>query len=129
MITTESAGMFAREWLAAWNARSLPSIMQHYADTIEFTSPFIVSVTGDPSGIIRDKAVLESYFDKALQKYPDLRFELQDVLSGMGSVVIYYRSVNGLHAAEVMELDEQDKIIRVQAHYGDGDKVRRPGME
>lgn len=117
MLTQQQATDFAEEWLAAWNAHDVAAIIHHYADAIEFTSPFIVAMTGKPSGTITDKQELQDYFRNALEKYPDLHFELQTLLTGVKSVVLSYKSVNNLLAAEVMELNDEGKVTRVNAHY------------
>ncbi len=117
MLTPEQADRFAHEWLAAWNAHDLERILAHYAEDVEFTSPFIVRVLGDPAGLVRGKAALRSYFARGLAAYPELWFTLRRVYPGVRSVVLEYESVNALLAAEVMELDAHGEIRRVQAHY------------
>ncbi|UYQ93238.1 nuclear transport factor 2 family protein [Chitinophaga horti] len=112
-----TAAQFAKEWLAAWNSHDLDAIMHHYAESIIFYSPFIRRVNNDPSGCISDKAVLRAYFERALKGYPDLHFELFQVLEGVGSVVLYYKSVNNNLAAELMVLNEKGKVTEVRAHY------------
>jgi hypothetical protein len=117
MLTQEKAQQIATEWLESWNSHDLDRIMQHYADKIEFISPFAVKLLGDPTGTVRGKKALKDYFSKGLAAYPDLRFHLHKILSSVRSVTIYYETVNNLMAAEVMEIDEQGRIERVQAHY------------
>jgi hypothetical protein len=63
---------------------------------------------------------LKSYFEKGLETYPDLKFELIQVLTGVDSLTIYYLSVKGTLAAEVMVLNQKDEIIKVIVHYGAG---------
>jgi hypothetical protein len=36
---------------------------------------------------------------------------------GVRSFTVYYQIVNNLMAAEVMEVNDHDKIVRVLAHY------------
>ncbi len=50
------------------------------------------------------------------------RFELLDVLTGMRSVTVHYRSVNDKVAAEVINRNADGLITRVEVHYRDGDK-------
>jgi hypothetical protein len=116
MVTQEKAQL-AREWIDAWNQHDLERILSHYSEDIEFTSPFVVKLFNDPSGTIRGKETLRAYFEKGLKAYPDLHFELLQVLTGIGSLTLYYRSVNNLLAAEVMFLDPRGLIERVAAHY------------
>lgn len=108
---------FATDWIAAWNAHDLEKIMAHYADDILFTSPFINRLTGRNDGTITDRDTLQQYFELALDKYPNLNFELISVLTGLNSVVLYYQSVEGLGSAEYMEFNKAGKVSRVVAHY------------
>lgn len=110
-------GSFAREWIAAWNAHEPERILAHYADDVEFFSPFVAGLTGKASGELRGKAALRDYFTRGLAAYPDLKFEFVRLYSGVRSCVLEYHSVNRLRAAETMEFDHAGKINRVQAHY------------
>ncbi len=74
----------------------------------------------ESSGMIRGKEKLRTYFEKGLSSYPDLHFELFEVLTGVNSLVVYYRGINNLLAAEAMVLDKEGKITQVFAHYNDG---------
>lgn len=118
MIDEQQAAAFAEDWYAAWNAHDLEAILGHYAEEVEFTSPFVVALNGDPSGTLHGRDELRAYFARALERFPDLRFEPLDVLVGVGSVTLSYVSVEGRRAAEVMTLDEQGRVVRVLAHYG-----------
>lgn len=117
MPTQEEAHLFAAEWLDAWNRHDLDSIMHHYAEDIEFISPFAVKLLGVADGKVTGKQALRDYFAKGLAAYPDLAFHPHKVLAGVASVTIYYESVNNLMAAEVMELNRQGLVRRVLAHY------------
>src|SRR5438552_1043103 len=85
-MTEIQANEFAREWIAAWNSHDVERILSHYSDEIEFTSPFVVRMTGDPSGTIRDKATLTQYFRRAFTTFPDLCFDPICALAGVNSV-------------------------------------------
>ena len=84
------------EWIEAWNAHDLDRVLTHYAESVEFFSPFVPQVLCDPGGRIRGKATLREYFAKVLSVYPNLQFDLYSVLSGVNSVAILYRSVKNL---------------------------------
>ena len=116
-VTREDALRLAEAWVGAWNAHDLDAILRHYADDVEFVSPFVERLLGDASGAVRGKAQLRAYFVKGLAAFPDLRFELLEILVGVGSVTVYYRGVRGLLAAEVMCLADDGRIVRVLAHY------------
>ncbi|MBI3802464.1 MAG: nuclear transport factor 2 family protein [Nitrospirae bacterium] len=119
MISEERAGKFANDWIAAWNKHDLNEILSHYADEIEFSSPFVIRLFGEPTGTLHGKEQLRSYFEKGLAAYPDLTFELQTTLSSINSVVLYYRSVKNLLAAEVMFFNSEGKVVKVVAHYAE----------
>jgi hypothetical protein len=116
-INEQEARQFAGEWVQAWNAHDLEQILAHYAEDVQFTSPFIVKLLGEQSGTIVGKDDLWVYFEKGLDAYPELRFELINVLVGIDSVTLYYRSVRSMLAAEVMRFDESGKVARATAHY------------
>jgi ketosteroid isomerase-like protein len=82
MIDKKSAEHFAREWIDAWNSPDLSRILSHYEDDFEMTSPVIVSITGEPSGRLKGKEKVGAYWWKALQRIPNLRFELMTPLVG-----------------------------------------------
>lgn len=92
--------------------------MTHYEDGIELTSPVAAQLLGTSDGKVRGKANLRAYFRRGLEAYPDLRFQLEDVLCGVSSVVLYYRNQKGTHTAEFMELSAAGKVARVVANYG-----------
>lgn len=108
---------FAEDWIAAWNAHDLEWILSHYADDVEFHSPFIAKLLGHPDGRLSGKAALRDYFASGLNAYPALRFEHIKLYPGVNSCVLQYRSVNDLLAAETMEFNNAGQISRALAHY------------
>jgi hypothetical protein len=124
-VDPELAGRVAREWFDAWNDHDLDAVMSHYADDVEFTSPFAVELSGRPDGTLRGADELRAYFGRALGAFPELRFGDLRVAQGVSSVTLCYRSVRGLDAAETMFFGADGKVVRVLAHYhepaaGDG---------
>lgn len=121
MIDRDKAWKFAHEWLDAWNKHDVDLIMKHYADSIEFCSPVVQKVLGDPNGLVRGIDNLRDYFSRQLQKFSTLRFQLLDVFASPQSVVLYYKINRGLLAAEVMIMDPEMKAIKVYANYDKND--------
>jgi predicted ester cyclase len=118
MLTETEAQQFARHWIAAWNSHDLDAILSHYGSEIVLTSPVAARVLNDASGSVAGKEALRNYFKRGLEAYPELAFELIDVLWGMSSVVLYYVNQNSTKSAEFMEFDASGKVIRVVANYG-----------
>jgi ketosteroid isomerase-like protein len=117
MISINQAEKFAREWVDAWNSHDLDRILSHYADDFQMTSPFIVAMLNRPTGTIQGKENVRAYWAKALERLPDLHFDLIEVLAGVDSITIYYHAVLGKRAAEVLFFDANGKVRRGIAHY------------
>jgi len=117
-MTKDEAWNLANHWVAAWNSHDLDSIMSHYADAIELTSPVAAQLLAAPDGKVAGKANLRAYFQRGLEAFPDLQFHLEDVLWGVSSVVLCYTNQKGRRTAEFMELSPIGKVTRVVANYG-----------
>lgn len=117
-MTKDEAWGLAREWATAWNSHDLEAILAHYEDVVELTSPVAAQLLGRPDGRVVGKVELRAYFQRGLEAYPELRFELEDVLWGLNSLVLYYRNQKGTRTAEFMELSAGGKVVRVVANYG-----------
>ena len=116
MITRAFADRFAHEWLEAWNSHDLDLILSHYSDDFVMSSPRIAAVAGEPSGVLRGKAVIGAYWAKALTAAPELRFELIGTFVGIDSIVLHYQGVRG-PAAEVFFFDAEGRVVRAAATY------------
>ena len=117
MLEETQVRELARHWVEAWNAHDLDAIMAHYAESVVLVSPVAIRLLGNPSGIVSGKDALRSYFALGLKAYPQLRFDLLDVMWGLSSVVLYYANQRGSKTAEFMELDSTGKVCRVVANY------------
>ena len=117
MLTGEWVREFAADWVSAWNAHDLEAILAHYAEGVVLTSPVAARLLGDPAGNVRGKAAVRDYFSKGLEAFPNLKFELVDVMWGLSSVVLYYVNQRGTKTGEFMEIDGDGKVVRVVANY------------
>lgn len=117
MISKEFASNFTKDWISSWNSHDIDRIIDHYSDSIDFTSPFIIQLNNDQNGTITNKIDLKNYFIKALNKYKDLHFELLNIFLSVDSLIINYKSVNNILAAEYFQFDQYGKIQIVKAHY------------
>ncbi|WP_420603830.1 nuclear transport factor 2 family protein [Flagellimonas sp.] len=111
------AHKFAEKWIKSWNSHDLDDIMAHYTEDIEITTPMIKMAAGIDSGTLKGKKAVADYWEKALDKIPDLHFELIDVTEGVDSVALYYKSVMNKRAVEVMFFDKMGKVSKMIAHY------------
>jgi hypothetical protein len=116
MIEKEFSERFAREWIDSWNSHDLERILSHYSDDFEMSSPIIIQIAGEPSGMLKGKKAVGDYWAKALKLIPDLQFELISTLVGVSSITIYYKGARGL-AAEVLHFGPDQKVVMAYAHY------------
>ena len=116
-LTSERARRFATEWIESWNSHDLDRILTHYAENVVLTSPIAARLLNLPDGTVRGKAALRSYFQKGLEAFPQLRFELIEVMWGLTSVVLHHRDQAGTKSGEFMEFDTEGKVARVVANY------------
>jgi hypothetical protein len=117
MITESEVKGFARQWVAAWNSHDLDAIMSHYGVDVVLISPVAAKILDRPSGTVEGDAALRNYFKRGLELYPNLHFELLDVMCGLASIVVLYKNQKGTRTAEFMEFGKNGKIIRVVANY------------
>lgn len=117
MLTESSVRQFADDWVRAWNSHDLDAIMSHYSPEIVLTSPVAARLLNNESGMVAGESALRSYFERGLEAYPNLAFELLDVMWGLSSVILYYKNQKGTKSGEFMELDANFKVTRVVANY------------
>jgi hypothetical protein len=115
-MTNEFAQLFAAEWIEAWNSHDLDEILSHYADDFEMSSPYIIQIANEPTGKLKGKEQVSAYWAQALQRMPDLHFELLNTLVGISSLTLYYQGARGL-AAEVLHFNDAGKVNKAYAHY------------
>ena len=123
VLTENEADAFVAEWMAAWNSHDVERILEHYADDVEYWSPFIAAMAepGGPGadGRLVGKDQVRAYFTAALRRYPELHFDPPaHVAVGAGSVSFVYTSVNDLTAVETLVFAPGSRIVaRAHCHY------------
>lgn len=116
-ITRQFAQNFADNWLHAWNNKNIESIMSHYDDNVIFSSPFIIKSQVSCTGTIKGKTELRKYFEKALEKNPDLHFDLKHIMVGTKSITLIYIRKQTMLASEVMIMNDEGVIAEGLSHY------------
>ena len=117
VVNEETLRRFAQSWITAWNRHDLEAILTHYADEVEFSSPFVATLAAAADGRLSGKAALREYFARGLQAFPGLKFELLHVFAGIHGGTLVYRSVNDWLAAETMEFNEAGLVRSVNVSY------------
>lgn len=117
MITPEQAREFAQKWVAAWNTHDVKTLLSFCAEGFEMSSPLVADLGAESSGTIHGRDAVGAYWERMLARAPTLRFDLVDVLTGVGSVVVVFRMANGRMAAQMLEFGADGKLARGAAHF------------
>jgi ketosteroid isomerase-like protein len=108
---------FAARYYDAWNKHDIDAILALYSDEVEFSSPYIAALGFAPDGVIHGKSMLRAYFEKALERAPELRFAPESLCVGARGHTLVYRNHRGERAAEVHEMDGAGLVRRADATY------------
>ena len=118
MIEKDFALKFAEDWINSWNSHDIDVILSHYTEDFTIESPYALKWMPESGGVLNGKPAIKAYWLIALQSIPDLKFELQEVLTGINSITLYYfNPANGKNTAEVMFFNADGKVTKVFAHY------------
>jgi ketosteroid isomerase-like protein len=101
---------FATKWQDTCNSHDLDRILALYSEAIVFKSPRVCTVSGEKSGTLHGKAAVRDYWQKVLQKRPDLAFVVGQVFAGVDSIALEYRVGDHLHGIEFMLFDNEGMI-------------------
>ncbi len=116
-MTRSEAERFARDWVDAWNSHDVERILAHYADDFEMSSPYAREPFAT-NGVVCGKPAVRAYWKNGLERVPDMRFRLVDVLVGVGSVAIsYHTSLTDAMVVEVLTIGSDGRAVRGHAHY------------
>jgi ketosteroid isomerase-like protein len=107
---------FAQQWVAAWNARDVDAVLEHFHDDAVFTSPVAAKLLPDTHGVVRGKPALRHYWTVAVSHLLNLRFTVERVYQGIDTVVIAYRNQDGVLVSEVLKFDG-DLVIEGHGTY------------
>jgi len=123
VLSESEADAYVARWMEAWNSHDLERILEHYADDVEYASPFIAQMA-EPGGRgaegrLVGKGDVRAYFAAALDRYPDLHFDPPvHVAVGAGSVSFVYTSVKNLTAVETLVFAPGSRTVaRAYCHY------------
>jgi hypothetical protein len=106
-----------KEWITTWNSHDLERILALYAEDSEMTSDVIPKLGLDSSGTIHGKAMLRKYWGTALEKVPELHFDLIDVFVSPDSLVVFYSNQRGHRICEYLRLNADGKIKQGSANH------------
>jgi ketosteroid isomerase-like protein len=106
-----------REWISAWNSHDLERVLAMYAEDSEMTSDRIPALGFDASGTLRGKDRLRAYWGMALQRLPNLHFDLIDIYVSPDSIVVFYQNDRSAKICEYLRLNDEGKIRQGSANH------------
>jgi ketosteroid isomerase-like protein len=92
------AQAFAITWSETCNSRDLNRIAALYSETVVFKSPRVRTMSGEQSGTLQGRAAVRDYWQRILERRPDLEFAVGQVFAGVDRV-------GDLRGIEFMTLD------------------------
>ena len=104
-MNVDEAHAFAKQWADGWNAHDLEAVLSHFTDDATFASPVAAQMLPETEGVLRGKAAIRAYWQVGLERIPDLHFTVENVYSGLGTIVINYRNLVGALVCEVLHIN------------------------
>jgi len=82
-----------QDWIEGWTTRNLDQLMSRYADDAVFISPSVLVTNPDSDGILRGKVAIRSRYSLVFERFPKLRFELEELIERPYGVIVVYRKL------------------------------------
>lgn len=87
-------GKVIEDWIDGWNTRNLELFMVYYAENAIFASPAVVVGRPGSDGRVMGKSAIRELFQRGLDTFPQLRFEVEDVVYRSYGVILIIRKHN-----------------------------------
>ncbi len=119
-MTKEFATAFARDWVDAWNAHDLEKVLLHYTEDFTIETPMAVKLYPQSGGIVVGKSEVRKYWTIGLEKSPNLKFEILDVLVGVNSLGLFlFNTSSNKKSVELMSFNSEMKVNKAIVIYSE----------
>ncbi len=110
-MTKDFATAFATSWVDSWNSRNLEKILSHYSEDFTIESPMAVKLYPQSHGTVVGKSEVRKYWTIGLERSPDLKFKILDLLIGVNSLALYLLNTSSnKKSVEVMSFNSEKKV-------------------
>lgn len=119
-MTKEFATAFSTSWVDSWNSHDLEKILSHYSEDFTIESPMAVKLYPESLGVVVGKSEVRKYWTIGLERSPDLRFEILDLLIGVNSVALYlFNTSSNKKSVEVMSFNSEKKVNKAIVSFSE----------
>lgn len=119
-MTKDFATAFAKSWVDSWNSHDLEKILSHYSEDFTIETPMAVKLYPQSGGIVSGKNEVRKYWTIGLERNPELKFEILDVLIGVNSLAIYmFNASSNRKSVEVMSFNSKNKVNKAIVCYSE----------
>ena len=119
-MTKEFATVFAKDWIEVWNAHDIEKILSHYSEDFTIETPMAIKLYPQSQGIVVGKSEVRKYWTIGLERSPNLKFELLDLLVGVNSVGLYlFNTSSNKKSVELMSFNNENKVNKAIVTYSE----------
>lgn len=106
--------IFFQELIQSWNSHDLDSILSHYSDDMELTSPIIRSRLNISNGTLKGKEKVREWWKRVLNKIPDFKLNFIDFAIANDDTVAFIQksSHNQKYVVSIFNFNENGKICK-----------------
>ena len=97
--------------------------MAHYDEDANFQSPTVLALQPASNGVVSGRDAIRELYVLSLERFPALRFELEEVIERPSGVILIYRKLNvftdhpGL-TVEIFEMTAEGLVKRNIVYWG-----------
>jgi predicted ester cyclase len=97
--------------------------MAHYDEAATFQSPSVLALQPTSNGVVSGRDAIRELYALSLERFPDLRFELDEVIERPSGVILIYRKLHvftdhpGL-TVEIFEMAADGLVKRNIVYWG-----------
>ncbi|MBD0333143.1 MAG: nuclear transport factor 2 family protein [Chitinophagaceae bacterium] len=119
-MTKEFAMIFAKSWVNSWNSHDLEKILSHFSEDFTIESPMAMKLYPQSKGIVTGKSEVRKYWKIGLERTPDLKFEILDVLVSVNGLAIYLFNVaTNKKSVELMLFNSDKKVNKAIVSFSE----------
>lgn len=113
------ARAFADRWISEWNRKDVEAMLDHFSESVIFTSPRAKGIVGSSS--VKGKSSLREYWTKAIGRIQTIHFTLDYVISEGDRIgIVYIAEIDGrrMRCVEFMVFGDDGLVREGEAMHG-----------